>query len=39
MTKEILLGDEAVALGAVHAGLSARAIRIPGHPPRRSWNT
>jgi len=31
MTKEVLLGDEAVALGAVHAGLSA-AYSYPGTP-------
>ena len=31
MTNEILLGDEAVALGAVHAGLSA-AYSYPGTP-------
>ncbi len=31
MTNEILLGDEAVALGAVHAGLSA-ASSYPGTP-------
>ncbi len=31
MTNEILLGDEAVALGAIHAGLSA-AYSYPGTP-------
>jgi len=31
MTKEILLGDEAVALGAIHAGLTA-AYSYPGTP-------
>ena len=31
MSKEILLGDEAVALGAVHAGLTA-AYSYPGTP-------
>ena len=31
MTKDVLLGDEAVALGAVHAGLSA-AYSYPGTP-------
>jgi len=31
MTKEILLGDEAAALGAVHAGLSS-GYSYPGTP-------
>src|SRR4030042_2559994 len=31
MSRQILLGDEAVALGAVHAGLSA-AYSYPGTP-------
>ena len=31
MSKEILLGDEAVALGAIHAGISG-AYSYPGTP-------
>jgi indolepyruvate ferredoxin oxidoreductase alpha subunit len=31
MSRQILLGDEAVALGAVHAGLSA-GYSYPGTP-------
>jgi len=37
MEKIILLGDEAVALGAIHSGLTA-AYSYPGSRLLRLWN-